>query len=70
MQRQQIMFGMGSGVSLSVLGSLLAVNGIADWSLFAVGLGLMSIALTYAVRARTATGQNKADLVPIQLNDA
>lgn len=69
MQRQQIMFGMSSGAGLSVLGGLLAVNGVADWSLFAVGLGLMGIALAYAVKGPTLTAHEQVAVVPIESNN-
>ena len=45
MNRQQILFGLVSGAILSACGAYLAASGIADWSLFVVGLMLSAIAL-------------------------
>ncbi len=65
MQQQELLFGFSSGISLSVLGGYLAIGGIADWSLFAVGLGVAGIALVYFVKDSGRSEQEQPALVPI-----
>ena len=44
MNQQQNVFALVTGATLGVVGSFLATNAIADWSLATVGLGLMALA--------------------------
>ena len=53
MNQQQILFGLVCGALLSAGGAYLATSGVADWSLFVVGLGLSAIALASRSQAET-----------------
>lgn len=53
MNQQQILFGLVCGAILSAGGAYLATSGVADWSLFVVGLGLSAIALASRSQAET-----------------
>ena len=53
MNQQQILFGLVCGAFLSTGGAYLATSGVADWSLFVVGLGLSAIALASRSQAET-----------------
>jgi len=64
MNQQQILFGLVCGAFLSAGGAYLATSGVADWSLFVVGLGLSAIALASRSQAQT---KDTRQLSPVKL---
>ena len=64
MNQQQILFGLVCGAFLSAGGAYLATSGVADWSLFVVGLGLSAIALARRSQAQT---KDTRQLSPVKL---
>jgi xanthosine utilization system XapX-like protein len=53
MNQQQNAFALGTGIAVGIAGSLLATNGIADWSLATVGLGLVALAGVQSLQQAT-----------------
>lgn len=45
MTRPQLIFSLGSGAGLAVLGAVLASANVADWGLFWVGIGVAGVTL-------------------------
>ena len=58
MNQQQNAFALGTGIATGVAGSLLATNGIADWSLATVGLGLIALAGVQSLQQASADNNN------------